>query len=175
MKSPREKRKKKARSLVGIATAAVYRRLKSIQLQGEVFVSEIIARKWKVNATWRLSRQGASERADAMAACSFSAQAIEESLGIGSALCNGAATWVLRSLRPGGEGAQGLAPQGPGTRGWKHRIALAQNTGHEEAQHNRNTGEAARRASGKAATQTLGLSAIYLDRILGIVAFCVAM
>lgn len=41
--------------------------------------------------------------------CSFSAQAIEESLGIGSALCNVAATWLLRSLRPGGVGVQGLA------------------------------------------------------------------
>lgn len=62
------KKEEKARSLVGTITAAVYRRLKSIQLQGEVFVSEIIAQKWKVNATWRLSRQGASERVDAIAA-----------------------------------------------------------------------------------------------------------
>lgn len=32
-----------------------------------------------------------------------------------------------------------------------------------------------RRVSGKSAAQTFGLSAIYLDRVAGIVAFCVPM
>lgn len=48
-------------------------------------------------------------------------------------------------------------------------------TEREEAQPQHKHGEAARRASGKPAMQTLGLAAIYLARILGIVAFCVAM
>lgn len=145
-----KKRKEKARSLVGTVMAAVDRRLKSIQLQGEVFVSEIIARKWQVNEKQMLlgvSLTGSSERADAVADRSFSAQAIQESLGAGSALGP--------ELLPGRCGA--FAPEGwecsRGRRERDLRLKTLHCTGTQhgrdtrEPGYNRNTGQAARRAS----------------------------
>lgn len=100
----------------------------------------------KANATWRLSR-GEPRAGDAVADRSFSAQAIQESLGAGSALRTGAAAWALRSLRPGGLECS----RGRRERGLRLKTLHCTGTQHgrdtREPGYNRNTGQAARRAS----------------------------
>lgn len=85
--------------------------------------------------------------------------------------CCGASAGRAGSAGPGWERST-RAPRGPAAENTAWHWHRTRDTGSPAQQKH---GGAARRASGKPATQTLRLPVIYLDRILGIVAFCVAM